>query len=543
MKKVLSFVLIVATLLSVIGVVAIVGSADNGAVEIQFRGFESAKADYAANFGNPFVAINNATYNTPAVGNGYVGAKATADATEMHHFIYAYNQNNGDAADGTNADGVTKMLVTDPTKLYVSFDLYVSDASVFSKPAGDCGFGIDTLEFGTKENWGSTFRVSAKQVKAVFATLKDGWNHVLLPLSLASSSVKDSMTNQTVTFCTMRLYAVGVAISDGFVSAVDDVRIMNQQAAFSTYLERTIAKTVTDGIRAYPASATYEDFYKIYAAYNATPEKYRSLVIGWDAFMTQNASFKAQGDTALATDQPAAKNVSEIIAALPFVLSEDTFEAELPKIEAARKAYDALTETQKAMVYNYALLEDLESQVVTIETRFNQNKANEVRNIIAALPKADKITVADKAAVEAARAAFSALTPAQQELVINTAILEKAEKALEEAMELEGVIAVEELINALPETVTADDKAAVEAARAAFAALTQRQQAMVTNLAKLEAAEEALKDTDTPVDPNPPVPGEYKVGDLNGDDAVNAKDALLVLQYTVKKIDKFPIEE
>ena len=54
--------------------------------------------------------------------------------------------------------------------------------------------------------------------------------------------------------------------------------------------------------------------------------------------------------------------------------------------------------------------------------------------------------------------------------------------------------AVEEMINALPDEITLDDKDAVEAARAAYDALSEDQKALISDetLAKLEAAEEAL---------------------------------------------------
>ena len=77
--------------------------------------------------------------------------------------------------------------------------------------------------------------------------------------------------------------------------------------------------------------------------------------------------------------------------------------------------------------------------------------------------------------------------------------LEGAEKALaaaEEEQDSELAKGVEELINALPspEKINTEDKTAIEAARAAYDALTADQKALVTpeDLAKLTAAEAAL---------------------------------------------------
>ena len=113
---------------------------------------------------------------------------------------------------------------------------------------------------------------------------------------------------------------------------------------------------------------------------------------------------------------------------------------------------------------------------------------------IAALPS--QITLADKDAVEAARAAYDALTDAQKQLVTNLSTLEDAEAAIAQAeAEVNQAAAdvVIEQINALPSPVTLADKDAVEAARAAYDALTEEQKALVTNLSVLEQAESVIE--------------------------------------------------
>ncbi len=536
MKRICSVLLLFAMLLSVIAVSSVMSTADNTASEIQFRGFDSQTADYACNAGTPFAGKSTGTNGVfPAVGTGFMGAKSGSEFTEMHHFIYAYNQNKSDAADGTNTDGVSKMLIEDPTQMYVSLDFYVSDASVVNNPKGDCGFGVDTLEYGTKENWGSTFYAPASVVKPLLKEVQTGWNHLLIPLSVKKSSLKTEMAGKTVTFCTMRLYAVGVDIPTGFVSAVDDVRVMNKQAALTVYADRTVAKSVTDGIRAYPASATYQDFYKLYAAYNAVSSEYQSLVIGWNDFIAANASHKAQGDTDLAADKAAAQATITAVEALNKTVTKEDNNA----INTARADYEALTENQKILVTHVSVLAEAETQLAKIIKAENQAKADEVRALIAALPKT--VTLNDKEAVEAARAAFNALTPEQQGMVINTKILETAESTLANLENQSAANYVFALIDALPQTITNADKAAVQAARDAFDGLTDDQKSLVNNLDKLEDAEEQAASLGD--EPTPPAPTEYRLGDLDGDNEVNAKDALLVLKFAVGKIDKFPIEQ
>ncbi len=125
-----------------------------------------------------------------------------------------------------------------------------------------------------------------------------------------------------------------------------------------------------------------------------------------------------------------------------------------------------------------------------------------VAAMINALPT--EVTVNDKEAIEAARAAYEALTADQKALVDadTLAKLEAAEEALaaaeQAAADQAAADAVADTINSLPTEVTVNDKEAIEAARAAYAALTDAQKDLVDaeTLAKLEAAEEALAAAD-----------------------------------------------
>ncbi len=126
---------------------------------------------------------------------------------------------------------------------------------------------------------------------------------------------------------------------------------------------------------------------------------------------------------------------------------------------------------------------------------------------------------------------------------------------------------------AMIEALTGENGTAEAEARAAYEALTPLQQALVTNLARLEEMEAI---PNTPDDPLPPVEDisygdvngdggvdakdallilqgavgkaqlngeQITAADVNGDQAIDAKDALLVLQRAVNKIQKFPVEE
>ena len=115
------------------------------------------------------------------------------------------------------------------------------------------------------------------------------------------------------------------------------------------------------------------------------------------------------------------------------------------------------------------------------------------------------MTLEDKAAIEAARAAYTALNDKAKALVTNVAVLEAAEKtyaelvvaAEQEAADKAAAAEVDARIAAIGE-VTLEDKAAIEAARAAYEALTEPQKTYVAGLETLVAAEAAYAELTGP---------------------------------------------
>ena len=110
------------------------------------------------------------------------------------------------------------------------------------------------------------------------------------------------------------------------------------------------------------------------------------------------------------------------------------------------------------------------------------------------------VTLDSKTTIEAARAAYNALTADQKALVTNYETLTNAEtalKALQDAADKASADkaaanAVAEKITAIG-TVTLDSKTAIEVARAAYDALTDEQKALVANYETLTIAEASLK--------------------------------------------------
>jgi len=118
---------------------------------------------------------------------------------------------------------------------------------------------------------------------------------------------------------------------------------------------------------------------------------------------------------------------------------------------------------------------------------------NEVKAVIAALP--GTITAADRSAVETARRMYDSLSGGDKSKVTNYDRLQGAEAALA-ALPDPGA-AVDEvigLIDYLPRTITVYDEADILAARAAYDALDAEHQGMVANYSTLLRAERSLEE-------------------------------------------------
>ena len=152
-------------------------------------------------------------------------------------------------------------------------------------------------------------------------------------------------------------------------------------------------------------------------------------------------------------------------------------------IEAARKAYDELTNEQKNEVP-----EALRQKLSDVEEAL---EAAKVSDMIDKLPAGSDVTTANKDAIKAARAAYNALTKAQKAYVSETMLAKLV--ADEDAL---AAAAVSDKINALPASTAATlaDGEDVEAARTAYEALTntQKDYVLAATLEKLRAVESAI---------------------------------------------------
>ena len=196
-------------------------------------------------------------------------------------------------------------------------------------------------------------------------------------------------------------------------------------------LEQAQINSVIAAISALPYPVSLEDKEDVEAvrtAYDALTDEQKTKVINYNALAAAEstiAALEAQEEADKA-DKEAAGAVIELIDAIPdeVALSDKT------TVEAARTAYNGLTESQKKLVTNYYELTNAETVIQTLEdyenaTEEDRAAADEVIDLINTLP--EEITLGDKPAVESARTAYDALTDNQKKIVVNYQILINAE--------------------------------------------------------------------------------------------------------------------
>ena len=174
---------------------------------------------------------------------------------------------------------------------------------------------------------------------------------------------------------------------------------------------------------------------------------------------------------------------------------------------------DLLTAYQETFgTLNMTFVGDLDP--ITPLTPEQQQALDAAKGLINAIPSPVVYTPACKDAIDAARAAYDALTPDMlKQLVSNYATLTAAEATY---ANLKDVSAVEAKINNIPQPVELKlaTRDSIESARAAYEALTADQQALVSNYQTLLDAEAELATL------NPG--GGAPAGTLNGKFTINA---------------------
>ena len=190
-------------------------------------------------------------------------------------------------------------------------------------------------------------------------------------------------------------------------------------------------------------------------------------------------NFKLELKRLITDDELAAREVIKVIEQIGEVSLKPSCKE---KIDAARAAYNALTEDGKGFVTNYDMLTAAEEEYADLlenggEGALDRVAAEEAVETINAI---GKVVLTDdcKAKIEAARAAYEALTDAQKAYVTTEQlkVLTDAETAYDQLAADEVTVKIDE-IGVVELTDACKNR--IEAARAAYEALTDAQKALV----------------------------------------------------------------
>ena len=308
--------------------------------------------------------------------------------------------------------------------------------------------------------WGGVYDFSGNPVRQKLEiTIPEDWDGLSFDLT---GAIKVGGFAKVPTH---RILSYGDGIDNPYGTSA--AAIVSQLPALSLKLEGWHVNDVIEKIDAIGevTLASEEAITAARAAYDNLTEAQQDEVKNYDKLTAAEARL---------ADLKAAKPVDDMIDAI----GEVTLESE-EAIAAARAAYEALTEAQQAEVKSYDKLTAAEARLADLKA------AKPVDDMIDAI---GEVTLESEEAIAAARAAYEALTEAQQAEVKSYDKLTAAEARL---ADLKAAKAVDDMIDAIGE-VTLESEGAIDAARAAYEALTETQQAEVKSYDKLTAAEARL---------------------------------------------------
>lgn len=150
---------------------------------------------------------------------------------------------------------------------YILMDFYVSDIDA----VGFEGNGGLYIRSTTSTNWvNDVSEVTNESMQAAFANIKEGWNHLVLPIK--------APTDKTDAFA-FRMHFSGGWANKGFYSIIDDIRFCNEKyLTTDAYSNSVTAKAVSGKIGDLDESSTKEEIAAVRAEYTALTEVQRGFV-------------------------------------------------------------------------------------------------------------------------------------------------------------------------------------------------------------------------------------------------------------------------
>ena len=193
-------------------------------------------------------------------------------------------------------------------------------------------------------------------------------------------------------------------------------------------------------------------------------------------------------DTGFSPDPDDNERVAEVEKKIDAIGDVTYTEASKAKIDAARKAYNDLTVSERKDVDNYQKLLDAEKKYSDLKKQDDQAKADAVKKLIDEMGN-------DQDKIKEARKAYDDLTKDQKKLVTNYNKLTAAEyqraSSTATSSDRESAQDTIDLIAQIGDKVSDTSGAKIDAARKAYDKLSDTQKALVNNYEQLEAAEEA----------------------------------------------------
>ena len=322
----------------------------------------------------------------------------------------------------------------------------------------------------------------------------------------AARTAYNALTDAQKALVTKETLAV---LTDAEKTYTDLKQAAEQAAADKAAADAAVEKITAIGEVAY-TEASKAKIDAARTAYDALTDAQKTLVTDADVKVLTDAE-KKYAELKQAADEAAAQAAADkkaadaAIASINAIGTVEYTEASKAKIDAARTAYDALTDAQKALVAKekVAVLTDAEAKYAELKQAAEEAVAQAAADKDAADAAITSInaigtveyTEASKEKIDAARTAYDALTDAQKALVAKekVAVLTDAEakyaelkQAAEEAVaqaaaDKDAADAAITSINAIGTVEYTDaSKAKIDDARTAYNNLTDAQKALVS---------------------------------------------------------------
>ena len=292
-------------------------------------------------------------------------------------------------------------------------------------------------------------------------------------------------------------------VSSETLKKLDDAEKRLTELKEEQRLNQEAADHVSGLINALPENITLENKSAVEEAkqaYDNLTEVQKALVSDITVQKLNVAKAEIERLEKIESDRAAAQTVIDKITALPGQITLDDEQA----IIDAETALNALTADQKGYVDSELIkkLTDARDtlEILKLQQMEDQAAAQKVTDLVANYD-GKELTIEDVAGVEQLLNMYKALTPEQKayltsETVDKIGSLETKINEIKEAHahDVEMAQKAQDLINAIPDTVTLDSEEAILAAQSAYDNLTETQKSLIPGeaLSKLNNAQERL---------------------------------------------------